>query len=154
MVVGGNGDSVYTRLMAAVGRADMGAANPKYATNADRVAAADEIYAVLESWIRTRTVEAVVEQLNAARVPAGPIARVSDVVASPQAAARGLFAKHAPPGGGPPATLPSLAPRLTRTPGRTTWAGPAVGAHTDEVLGEAGFSAAEVARWREEGCVA
>jgi crotonobetainyl-CoA:carnitine CoA-transferase CaiB-like acyl-CoA transferase len=155
VVVGGNGDSVYTRLMAAVGRPDMGAANPAYATNAARVAAADAIYGVLAAWIKARTLDDVVAAMNDARVPAGPIARVSDVVASPQAAARGLFERHAPGGGGggPAATLPTLAPRLTRTPGRTTWAGPALGAHTDEVLAEAGYGEDEVARLREEGSI-
>ena len=83
VVVGGNGDSVYTRLMAAVGRPDMGAANPKYATNTDRVAAADDIYGVLAAWIKARTLDDVVTAMNDARVPAGPIARVSDVVESP-----------------------------------------------------------------------
>ena len=110
-------------------------------------------WAAIAAWVAARPLADVMSTLNEARVPAGPIARVSDIMASPQAAARQLFAKHAPPGGGPPATLPEFAPRLTGTPGRTTWAGPALGAHTDAVLAEVGFSEAEVARLRGEGCV-
>ena len=139
--------------MAAIGRPDIGAANPRYATNTDRVAAEGEIMGAIAEWVAARPLTDVVATLNAARVPAGPISRVSDIMASAQAAARGLFGKHAPPGGGPAATLPEFAPRLTGTPGRTTWAGPALGAHTDAVLAEVGFSEAEVARLREEGSV-
>ena len=51
-VVGGNGDSVYTRLMAAVGRPEMGRRNSRFATNAARCEAAEEIYGVIGDWVR------------------------------------------------------------------------------------------------------
>lgn len=153
-VVGGNGDSVYARLAAAIGRDDLGPSDPRYATNAARVDAADEIYGAIAEWCAARPLDTVLSTMASARVPAGPILTAADLLTSPQLAARGVLAKVAPPGGGPACTLPTMFPRLTRTPGATTHAGPALGQHTDEVLAAAGFSGAEVARMRGAGEVA
>ena len=183
-VVGGNGDSVYSRLMAAVGRPEMDASNPRFASNAARCAAADEIYGVIGKWISRRTLDEVVAAMREARVPAGPILRAKDLLKDEQFLARKMFEKASPPpppasspsssaaaaaaaassgGGGAKKkedesllsfTLPAIVPVLSRTAGGTLWAGPALGAHTDEVLmGEGGFSREEVEELRASGAV-
>lgn len=177
-VVGGNGDSVYSRLMDAVGRPDMRAdADERYATNAARCGAADEIYAAVGGWVRRRTLDEVVAAMREARVPAGPILRPQDLLKDEQFLARKMFERASPP---PKRegettksekkksenvddvdeselsfTLPAIVPVLSRTGGRTLWAGPALGQHTDEVLvGEAGFTREEVEEMRRSGAVA
>ena len=168
-VVGGNGDSVYTRLMGVVGRPDMGAANPAFADNAARCSRADEIYGVITAWVAARPLAAVLEAMAAARVPAGPILRPRDLVDDPQFVERGMFQAappapggaqapaQAPAGGGGgeaapgpprPVTVPAMLPVLGRTPGGTAWAGPELGQHTAEVLrGELGWGEAAVAAY-------
>lgn len=162
-VVGGNGDSVYSRLMEAVGRPEMGAENPKFATNAKRCEVADEIYNVIGEWVSQRTLEEVVEAMRKARVPAGPILRAQDLLKDEQLLARKMFEKASPPPKSPKQasnesglsfTLPAIVPVLSRTSGKTLWAGPALGQHTDEVLmEEGGFSREEVEELRREGAI-
>lgn len=71
VVIGGNGDSVYTRLMTALGRADMGAKNPQYATNSDRCRHEADIIAAIEGWVADHELHEVVDKLKEARVPSG-----------------------------------------------------------------------------------
>ena len=71
VVIGGNGDSVYTRLMTAIGRSDMTADNPQYASNAARVEREDEIMGVIEAWAKQHSLEEVMNIMKEARVPAG-----------------------------------------------------------------------------------
>jgi len=163
-VVGGNGDSVYTRLMAAVGRPEMGAdvADSRFSTNAARCEAAEEIYGVIGDWVAQRTLDEVVEAMRVARVPAGSILRAKDLLKDEQFLARGMFQKASPP---PPKdksspssdlsfTIPAIVPVLSRTPGKTLWAGPGLGQHTEEVLvGEAGFSKEEFEALKREGAI-
>lgn len=159
---------MYSRLMAAVGRPEMGADNPKFATNAKRCEVADEIYNVIGEWVSQRTLEEVVEAMREARVPAGPILRAQDLLKDEQLLARKMFEKASPPPqksssatnqarggeGGLSFTLPAIVPVLSRTSGRTLWAGPALGHHTDEVLmEEGGFSREEVEELRREGAI-
>ncbi len=172
-VVGGNGDSVYSRLMSAVGRPEMDSTNPKFASNAARCEAADEIYGVIGKWVSQRTLEEVIAAMREARVPAGPILRARDLLEDEQFLARKMFERASPP---PPAskrasssppgaeassgesslsfTLPAIVPVLSRTAGSTLWAGPELGAHTEEVLmEEGGFSKEEVEELRASGAV-
>jgi crotonobetainyl-CoA:carnitine CoA-transferase CaiB-like acyl-CoA transferase len=111
--------------------------------------------------------------MKAARVPAGPILDTADLLREPQFVARGMFERAAPPpqtspvkGGAGAAgsnseqqqqqyVVPAITPVLSATPGRTRWAGPALGSHTDEVLsGELGLGAEELARLRASGVIA
>ncbi|KAA6422537.1 MAG: CAIB BAIF family [Trebouxia sp. A1-2] len=136
VIIGGNGDSVYSRLMAAVGRPDMSSANPLYATNTHRCQRADEIYKVIGDWVASHTHEEVLAAMAKARVPSGPILSTADIYREEQYRQRNMFETAAPPGGGEEVTLPAMLPVLTGTPGRTKWAGPDLGHHTVEVLRE------------------
>ena len=166
-VIGGNGDSVYDRLMGAIGRPDMGISNPKYATNPARVEAEAEIMGAIAAWCAARPLGGVLEAMRAARVPAGPILSTADILREPQYAARGMFERARPPATAAAkaaataaaprreeVTMPAILPKMG-TPGRTRWAGAGIGHHTDEVLrGELGCDAAELARLRALGAIA
>jgi crotonobetainyl-CoA:carnitine CoA-transferase CaiB-like acyl-CoA transferase len=130
VVIGANGDSIFRRLMAAIGRGDL-AADPALAGNAGRVPRAAEIDAAVAAWTRTRASRDVLAAMDAAAVPAGPIHSVADLLADPHVKARGMV-EHVPVGGRPLA-LPAVFPRLSATPGRTEWAGPALDEHAAEV---------------------
>ena len=151
VIIGANGDSVFRRLMHAIGRDDL-AEDPRLSDNPGRVAHVEAIDEAIGEWTCERSVGQVVDALVEASVPCGPIYDAAQMRADPHFEARGLFERV---GEGVDAVeLPALAPKLGRTPGRTRFRGPAVGEHTDEVLGERlGLDAAEVAALRERGIV-
>ena len=66
--------------------------------------------------------------------------------------ARAMIEPHRLPGG-QQVDFPGVVPKLSDTPGRTRWLGPALGAHTEAVLGELGFDADTVARLRRDGVI-
>jgi len=131
VIIGGNGDSIYQRLMRAIGRPDM-AEDPRFATNARRVENEREIDAAISAWTGARGSAAVLEALRAAEVPNGPIYSVADMMADPHFNAREMFETVSV--GGKPLRIPAIPPILGETPGRTDAPGPPLGAHTDEVL--------------------
>ncbi|WP_426416329.1 CaiB/BaiF CoA transferase family protein [Aestuariirhabdus sp. LZHN29] len=151
VVIGGNGDSIFCRLMEAVGREEM-AADPRLADNAGRVQHEAEIDSVLSQWTGARGSDEVLTALEAARVPSGPIYNVEDMMADPQYRARGLF--ESVEINGKPLEIPALVPRLEGTPGETQWPGPELGSHNNEVLGELlGLDADELAALGEQQVV-
>jgi crotonobetainyl-CoA:carnitine CoA-transferase CaiB-like acyl-CoA transferase len=131
VIIGGNGDSIFKRLMIAAGRPDM-ANDPEYATNADRVRNEPEVDGAISDWTATLTAAEVVAKLEAAQVPVGSIYTVSDMVKDPHYNARGMFEEVEV--GGRPLKLPAMAPKLSGTPGGTDWPGPELGSHNVEVL--------------------
>ena len=131
VIIGGNGDSIFKRLMIAAGREDM-AGNPEYATNADRVRNEPAVDGAISDWTATLTAAEVVAALEAAQVPVGSIYTVKDMVNDPHYNARGMFEEVEV--GGRPLKIPAMSPRLSGTPGGTEWPGPAVGSHNAEVL--------------------
>jgi crotonobetainyl-CoA:carnitine CoA-transferase CaiB-like acyl-CoA transferase len=133
VVIGGNGDSIFRRLMRAAGRPDL-ADDPRLATNAGRVAREPEIDAALAAWTATLPAREVAARLEAADVPVGRPYSAKDIAEDPHYAARGMFEEVEV--GGRPLRLPAMAPKLGATPGRTEWAGPERGAHTRAVLRE------------------
>lgn len=131
VIIGGSGDSIFKRLMLAADRHDL-AEDPRFATNAGRVRHEEELDQALAAWIAGLTSAEVLERLEKAAVPAGPIYSVAEMVDDPQYQARGLFEEHEV--GGAPLKIPAILPHLTKTPGRTEWTGPPLGAHNDEIL--------------------
>ena len=132
VVIGGNGDSIFQRLMQAAGRTDM-AQDPRLASNQGRVEHEPEIDAVLADWCASHDARDLLEILDEARVPAGPIYNVADMLEDPHFNARGLF--ESVEIDGQPLKIPALVPRLSRTPGETRWPGAELGAANEEVLG-------------------
>jgi len=131
VIIGGNGDSIYRRLMETAGRKDL-ADDPRLQTNAGRVEHEAEIDEALSSWCAKLPSEEVLRLLDDAKVPAGPIYSVRDMFADPHFRARNLF--ETVEINGEPLEIPTLLPKLEGTPGQTRWPGPDIGAHNREVL--------------------
>lgn len=131
IVIGGNGDSIFQRLMETAGYPEM-ACDPRMATNAGRVVHEAEIDHALATWCLSRESDDLLAQLEKARVPAGPIYNVEDMFADPHFNARGMFEQVEI--NGKPLKIPAILPKLAGTPGRTDWPGLAVGSHTQDIL--------------------
>ncbi|HEY7757894.1 MAG TPA: CaiB/BaiF CoA-transferase family protein [Burkholderiales bacterium] len=151
LVIGANADSIFKRLMAAIGRADL-AADPALATNAGRVTRTEELDRVIGDWAAGMDLEQALVTLARAEVPAGKIYDIADIVRDVHYQARGMLEEHRL-ADGTPIKLPGIVPKLGADPGCTRWLGPALGEHTDEVLGTLGYSAADLARLRNEAVI-
>lgn len=136
-LVAGNGDSIFRRLMGAIGRPDL-ASDPGLARNDGRVARVEEIDAAIEAWTRERTLDDVLAALDAADVPAGRIYAVDDIVSDPQYIARGMVV-DVTTADGLPLKVPGVVPKLSATPGRITRPAPRLGEHNADVLGARGW---------------
>ncbi|WP_339673134.1 CaiB/BaiF CoA-transferase family protein [Dasania marina] len=147
VVIGGNGDSIFKRLMLAAGHPEM-AENPALATNTGRVAHEVDIDAALAAWCVRHPSQWIIDTLEAVRVPVGPIYNVADMMADPHFQARGLFEQVEI--NGKPLKIPAIIPRLSKTPGQTDWPGPSLGSHTDEVLSQLGLSVDDIAKLHSE----
>jgi formyl-CoA transferase len=148
IVIAGNGDAIFRRLMLAIGRDDM-ANDPQLARNDGRVPRTEEIDGVIQAWCNTQAIDAALAILNEADVPVGKIYSVRDMMTDPQFLARRMFEQHAFEDG-TPIKLPAITPRLSETPGETKWLGPTLGEHNDEVLRELGYDNARIAQLRRD----
>jgi crotonobetainyl-CoA:carnitine CoA-transferase CaiB-like acyl-CoA transferase len=137
VLVGGNGDGIFKRLMRAIGRSDL-EADPGLARNDGRAQRAAELDAAIGAWTAQRTIEDVIAALDAADVPVGRSYTVADIAADPQYRARGMIVDTTA-SDGRPLKVPGVVPKLTGTPGRIVHAAPTLGEHNDEVLGAAGW---------------
>lgn len=133
VVIGGNGDSIFKRLMAAMGRDDLGQ-DPQLAGNAGRAARVDELDAAITAWTVQRKVAEVVEILQAARVPVGRIYTARDIAEDPHYRARGMI-ETLTTGRGLRLEVPGIVPKLSDTPGRLRQLAPSLGEHNADVLG-------------------
>ncbi len=152
VLVAGNGDSIFKRLMEVIGRSDFGA-DPALAGNAGRVARVEEIDAAIEAWTVTRTVQQVLDALGAARVPAGKVYTVADIAADPHYRAREMILTQTTREGYE-VEVPGIVPKLSGTPGTVRAAAPRLGEDTDAVLREMGLSEQQIAQLRARGIVA
>ena len=152
ILIGGNGDTIFARLAEAMGMAGL-AADPLYATHAARgvnQAALDEI---IGAWTRERRLDDMLALLEAHGVPCGRVFRAPDMLADPQFAARQSIVTTDHPVFGP-IRMQNAFPKLSETPGEVRWPGPALGEHTETVLGERlGLTKAQVAELRARGVV-
>jgi crotonobetainyl-CoA:carnitine CoA-transferase CaiB-like acyl-CoA transferase len=133
VVIGGNGDSIFKRLMLEAERPDI-ANDPALAQNPGRVIHQQRIDDALSGWCAAHTSTEIIDRLETAKVPVGPIYNVADMLEDPHYNARGLF--ETVEIDGEPLKIPAIMPRLSDSPGGTEWPGGDVGAHTHEVLSE------------------
>lgn len=151
VVIGGNGDSIFQRLMKAAGYPEM-AEDPRLASNPGRVEHETEIDRVLSDWCDQNIASDILQKLEAARVPAGPIYNVEDMFNDEHFQARGLFEQVEI--NGKPLKIPAILPKLDRTPGQTRWAGPELGSHNQQILGSLlGLSENEISGLADEGVI-
>jgi crotonobetainyl-CoA:carnitine CoA-transferase CaiB-like acyl-CoA transferase len=149
IVIAGNGDAIFKRLMLAMGRIDM-AGDPELERNDGRVKRTQEIDDAIQAWCDTQDIDGALTVLKAADVPAGKIYSVRDMMVDPQFLAREMFEQHHF-ADGTPVKLPAISPKLSATPGRTKWIGPTLGQHNNEVLQALGYSAEEIAAMQQDG---
>ena len=151
VVIGGNGDSIFKRLMAAAGRSDM-AEDPAMANNAGRIIHEAAIDEALGAWCASHSSVHIINTLEEVRVPVGPIYSVADMMVDPQYQARGLF--ESVEIDGKPLKIPAIMPRLDASPGRTDWPGLAIGSHNNEVLrGVLGLGDEQIGQLRAAGVI-
>ena len=151
VLVAGNGDSIFKRLMAAIGRQDLADA-PDLGDNAGRVARVAEIDAAIGAWTAGRTVQAVMDTLSAARVPAGKVYTAQDIAEDPHYQAREMLLTQATRDGYS-VTVPGVVPKLSATPGTVRTSAPRLGDDTDAVLAEAGLTREQIALLRAKGVI-
>lgn len=151
VVIGGNGDSIFKRLMEAIGRSDM-AEDKRLSSNQGRVEHEAEIDDALSRWTGEHSSDQVLACLEEARVPSGPIYSVADMFADPQYRARGMLETVSVDG--EDLTIPAIVPKLSQTPGATEWPGPALGSHNQEIFTELlGLDSATLAELVNQGVV-
>jgi formyl-CoA transferase len=152
IVIGGNSDAIYRRLMGAIGRADL-AGDPALQHNPGRVERVAEIDAAIAAWTGARPFAEVYRALEAADVPVGPINDIAEIARDPQFEARGMFERFALPDGHP-LRVPKVVPELSETPSRTRWLGPELGAHNREIyLERLGLAPRELEELQRAGVV-
>jgi formyl-CoA transferase len=151
VLIAGNADSLYRRLMSAIDRTDL-RDDPALARNDGRAAQMQRIDDAIAEWTRRRTQSEVLAAMEAAEVPAGRIYTAADIAADPHYLARGMLERISA-ADGEPLKVPGIIPKLSRTPGAIRTPAPRLGEHTDEVLREIGYGDAEISRLREASVV-
>lgn len=137
IVIAGNSDAIFHRLMLAIGRQDL-AHDVTLKHNDGRALRGEEIDEAIQDWCATRTIDAALQTLRASSVPVSKIYSVADMARDAQFQARKMIEHHTFPDG-TPLSLPAIVPKLSETPGKTRWLGPDLGEHTAAVLRELGY---------------
>ncbi len=151
VLIGGNGDTIFRRLMRCIGRDDL-AADPGLQVNAGRVQRVAEIDDAIEQWTRAHSVDEVLSAMDTANVPAGRVFTIADIARDPQYRARDMILRQPTYDGGDVA-VPGIVPKLSATPGRVQQRAPWLGEHTDSVLAELGLSAVQIDALRARGVI-
>ncbi len=151
VLVAGNGDSIFKRLMNAIGREDL-AQEVDLASNRGRVARVQELDAAIGAWTAQHSVEQVLQALDGAKVPGGKIYTVADIATDPHYLARGMIEKVTM-NDGSLLSVPGVIPKLSRTPGGHRRNAPDLGQDSDAVLSELGLSALQIKAMRDRGII-
>lgn len=149
--IGANGDAIFKRFMLAIGRADL-AEDPSLASNDGRDLRRDELYGVIDRWVGSLPLDAVLAVLTQAEVPASRIYSAEDMFSDPQYLAREMFLSAKLPDG-KPFKMPGIVPKLSDTPGSADWVGPQLGEHNQVVLSGLGYSAEQIAALKANGAI-
>jgi formyl-CoA transferase len=151
VVIGANADSIFRRMMRAIGREDL-ADDPGLAHNDGRVARTDEIEHAISEWTARHELDEILRVLGEAEVPSAKIYNIADIAADPHYQAREMI-QTLQLADGQQLLVPGVVPKLSETPGETKWLGPELGEHTSEVLSALGYDAAQVATLKAEGVI-
>lgn len=152
VVIGGNGDQIFKRLMVAIGRPDL-AEKSEYSTNQGRADDVETIDEAIEAWTKQHTLEEVQHLLDEVSVPVGPIYSIADIMKDPHYIAREMLQKVELTSG-EQLTVPGIVPKLSRTPGSLDATGPRLGEHNDEIYEEfLNFTLEDYKQLKERGII-
>ncbi|MCR3721901.1 MULTISPECIES: CaiB/BaiF CoA transferase family protein [Prauserella salsuginis group] len=149
VMIAGNSHGAFTRLMSAIGREDL-AGDPGLADGDSRYARETELDGAITAWTSRHTATEAVRILGEAGVPCGPVHDARAIAADEQYRARDMLRpiKVSIEGEAEEIRFPGVVPRIPGAPGDVRSAGPAIGEHTDQVLGELlGLSATQLAEY-------
>jgi formyl-CoA transferase/succinyl-CoA--D-citramalate CoA-transferase len=132
VLIAGNADSVFARLVTAMGRPGL-AEDPRFATHTARGTHMIELDALIGAWTATLPSDDLLTLLSAHGVPAGRVYTAADVLGDPHYAARAMVVR-AVGRAGYPVPMAGVVPKFSRTPGAVTDVGPRLGEHTEQVL--------------------
>lgn len=148
VLIAGNGDSIFKRLMEAIGRPDL-AGDPELARNEGRVRRVEEIDRAIGAWTADKGIEEILEAMTKAKVPAGRIYSAKDIAEDPHYAARGML-QQIESRDGLTLKVPGVVPKLSETPGSIRTTAPRLGEDTAAVLRRVGYSDEQIAALRAE----
>jgi crotonobetainyl-CoA:carnitine CoA-transferase CaiB-like acyl-CoA transferase len=151
VVIAGNSNPIFKRLMEAIGRSDLGE-DPSLEHNDGRVKQVALLDAAIAGWTSSQPIAAVLATLEQAGIPAGRIYSVADIVADPHYQARDMILSARLPDG-VEVKMPGIVPKLSDTPGQVHWQGPTLGQHTTEILSGLGFAANDIQQLKDRGVV-
>jgi formyl-CoA transferase len=149
VLVAGNGDSIFKRLMKLIGREDLGN-DPDLENNDGRVKRVVELDAAIGQWAKTMSTDQALAALDSAAVPAGRIYTIADIVNDPHYRARENI-QTIQMQDGSHLEVPGVLPKLSRTPGSIKTLAPTIGQNTDEILKEIGLNEAQIASLKARG---
>jgi formyl-CoA transferase len=152
VLIAGNGDAIFTRLMSVIGRDDLGR-RPDLACNQGRVKVATELDQAIGEWTQRHAVAEVLAQMGAASVPAGRIYDIADIAEDPHYRARDMILKQHTRQGFD-VEVPGIVPKLLSTPGAIRSPAPVLGEHTRDILQGLGFTDEQQAQLKAEGVIA
>lgn len=152
IVVSVIGSEMFARWTRLVGREDL-LTDPCFADDLSRADHHEAIAEIMNSWLATRTTAQAVADFEAARIPAGPVLELAQVLEDPQVRARELLKYVEYPGAPRPVPVADTAVRLSKTPGSIRHRAPMLGEHTDEVLGELGYDEEKIKALRAANVV-
>ncbi|MDF9788999.1 crotonobetainyl-CoA:carnitine CoA-transferase CaiB-like acyl-CoA transferase [Polynucleobacter sphagniphilus] len=151
IIIAGNSDSIYKRLMHAIGRSDL-ADDPSLAHNEGRVQQVDMLDQAITDWTTRHPLEDALAILDKAEVPSGRIYTAKDISSDPHYEAREMLEPHTLPNGDV-VHFSGIVPKLSGTPGQTHWLGPQLGEHTDQILHDLGYAQERIAALHEQGVI-
>ncbi|MFZ6753195.1 CaiB/BaiF CoA transferase family protein [Undibacterium sp. Dicai25W] len=151
IVIAGNGDAIFHRLMKAIQRNDL-ADDVQLMRNDGRVPRTAEIDGAIQVWCDTQTIDSALSILQAADVPVGKIYSVRDMLSDPQFLARNMFEQHHFEDG-TPVKVPAITPKMSETPGVTQWLGPTLGEHNEEILQQLGYTSEQIVEFNNKNII-
>jgi len=151
ILIGGNGDGIFKRLMKAIGRDDY-AASPEMASNEGRVKRVTDIDGAIAAWTKARDKAEALKILDAHDVPSGAIYSIADIAADAQYRAREMIL-NITTRDGYKVDVPGIVPKLSATPGGIRNTAPRLGEDTESVLRRAGVKPESIADLRARGVI-